>query len=330
MVLLGLEMHITYKNSHLVYLRSAIGDQRSSLFFVVPPPPHCRAKATATAAKAVAEETGRPFFSRADRRGRERKIKLHIRGGASIAASADAAIGSPRSAGLRSAVYGPRPGLSRSGPVLLSTSRPRGNSHLPFSDGQQGGKWANGQMEHGREDGSFDVVALSADEQCSVSSRWVKGTSVTTKTTEPPPLSGVLLASRRVTCAGLLPPHISLLRFHPPATAAARRPPSTPPGAARTGILCVSTPSRLPGTEARCRCRCATDQGVCGACGRAPPFPQLIVSRRKAAKPINFSSPSFPSERGLSELSVGESRFSLLRARVRLHNQAGRFRASSI
>lgn len=39
MVLLGLEMHITYKNSHLVYLRSAIGDQRSSLFFVVPPPP---------------------------------------------------------------------------------------------------------------------------------------------------------------------------------------------------------------------------------------------------------------------------------------------------
>lgn len=126
-------------------------------------------------------------------------------------------------------------------------------------------------------------------------------------------------------------PHLSS-PLPPPATSAARRPPSTPPGAARTGIFCVSTPSRLPGTEARCRCRCrcATDQGVCGACGRAPPFPQLIVSRRKAAKPINFSSPSFPSERGLSELSVGESRFSLLRARVRLHNQAGRFRASSI
>lgn len=42
MVLLGLEMHITYKNSHLVYLRSAIGDQRSSLFFVVAPPPLSR------------------------------------------------------------------------------------------------------------------------------------------------------------------------------------------------------------------------------------------------------------------------------------------------
>lgn len=146
MVLLGLEMHITYKNSHLVYLRSAIGDQRSSLFFC------CSAPHPTVAQKRRRRRRRQrrvPFsLEPIDGDGNE-KIKLHIRGGASIAASADAAIGSPRSAGPRSAVYGPRPGLSRSGPVLLSTSRARGNSHLPFSDGQQGGKWANGAWTRG-------------------------------------------------------------------------------------------------------------------------------------------------------------------------------------
>lgn len=130
---------------------SAIGDRRSAqlLIFCCCAPPTVAQKRRRRRQRRWRRKRGVPFsLEPIDGDGNE-KIKLHIRGGASIAASADAAIGSPRSAGLRSAVYGPRPGLSRSGPVLLSTSRPRGNSHLPFSDGQQGGKWANGAWTRG-------------------------------------------------------------------------------------------------------------------------------------------------------------------------------------
>lgn len=61
MVLLGLEMHITYKNSHLVYLRSAIGDQRSSLFFVVAPPPTVAQKRRRRRQRRWRRKRGVPF-----------------------------------------------------------------------------------------------------------------------------------------------------------------------------------------------------------------------------------------------------------------------------
>lgn len=84
MVLLGLEMHITYKNSHLVYLRSAIGDQRSSLFFVVAPPPTVAQKRRRRRQRRWRRKRGVPFsLEPIDGDGNE-KIKLHIRGGASI------------------------------------------------------------------------------------------------------------------------------------------------------------------------------------------------------------------------------------------------------
>lgn len=76
MVLLGLEMHITYKNSHLVYLRSAIGDQRSSLFFVVPPPPPLSRKSDGDGGKGGGGGNGASLFlsSRSTGTGTKNKI----------------------------------------------------------------------------------------------------------------------------------------------------------------------------------------------------------------------------------------------------------------
>lgn len=147
-------------------------------------------------------------------------------------------------------------------------------------------------MEHGREDGSFDVVALSADEQCSVSSRWVKGTSVTTKTTEPPPLSGVLLASRRVTCAGLLPPHISLLRFHPQPLLPLDAPllhPLEPP----EPVFSVCRP-RPDFPERKLDAAAPRTQGCVAHAGGRPLFPSLSSLGGKLRNPSTFPARRFP------------------------------------